>query len=90
MKVREPLRVESDWIQCHDITYRSLADAVMDVGPAPCTRYECDRIAECKRDKVECFAFRISLKLGVRGLREDDHNSEQNSSNDQDPDRFRS
>tara|TARA_E500000178_G_scaffold318940_2_gene340767 strand:- start:1143 stop:1394 length:252 start_codon:yes stop_codon:yes gene_type:complete len=64
MKVREPLRVESDWIQCHDITYRSLADAVMDVGPAPCTRYECDRIAECKRDKVECFAFRIWVNNG--------------------------
>ena len=38
--------------------YSKFADAINDVGPAPCTFHNCEHQAHCKEKEVECFAFR--------------------------------
>ncbi len=61
---REPLRVDPAYYHSFNSNYSKFADAVMDVGPAPCTRYDCPRQKKCAEEAVECFAFRIWVNNG--------------------------
>jgi hypothetical protein len=62
--MREPLRVDEAYYISHDSDYSKFADAVMDVGPSPCVRYDCPMFNECKTEEKECFAFRIWVNNG--------------------------
>ena len=62
--MREPLRVDPAYYISHDSDYSKFADAVMDVGPSPCVRYDCPMFNECKTEEKECFAFRIWVNNG--------------------------
>ena len=42
-----------------------LADAVMDVGPSPCTKFNCPNVEKCKTESVECKAFRFWVNNGA-------------------------
>ena len=68
--MREPLRVDEAYYINHNTDYSKFADAVMDVGPAPCTFHNCPKINECKTEEKECFAFRIWVNKGENYLTE--------------------
>ena len=53
--MREPMRVDEAYYINHNTDYSKFADAVMDVGPAPCTFHNCPKINECKTEEKECF-----------------------------------
>jgi len=61
---REPLRVDPAYYHSFNSNYSKFADAVMDVGPSPCVRYDCPRQSKCAEEAVECFAFRIWVNNG--------------------------
>ena len=42
-----------------------LADAVMDVGPSPCMKFNCPNVEKCKTESVECKAFRFWVNNGA-------------------------
>lgn len=44
--------------------YSALADAIMDVGPSPCMKFDCSRVDACAKEKVECKAFRYWVNNG--------------------------
>ena len=44
--------------------YSKFADAVMDVGPSPCVKFNCPRFKQCAEEKVECKAFRFWVNNG--------------------------
>jgi hypothetical protein len=41
--MRDTLRVDESYYINHNTDYSAFADAVMDVGPAPCTQFDCPR-----------------------------------------------
>ena len=55
-------------IPTHDLS--KFADAINDVGPAPCTFHNCEMIEECKTNSTECFAFRAWVNNGEKYLTE--------------------
>ena len=62
--MREPLRVDEAYYINHNTDYSAFADAVMDVGPAPCQKFDCPRQSQCAEEKVECKAFRFWVNNG--------------------------
>ena len=68
--MRDPLRVDPAYYISTQNDYSKFADAVMDVGPAPCVRYDCPMFNECKTEEKECFAFRIWVNKGENYLTE--------------------
>ena len=63
--MRNPLRIEPTYYDSLSMgKYSKFKDAVMDVGPSPCVRYDCSRFQKCADEKVECFAFRIWVNNG--------------------------
>ena len=50
--------------------YSKFADAINDVGPAPCTFHNCEHQVHCKEKQVECFAFRAWVNNGEKYLTE--------------------
>ena len=63
--MRDPLRVDDAYYISHQTDYSAFADAVMDVGPAPCTKFDCPRQQQCAEESVECKAFRYWVNEGV-------------------------
>ena len=63
--MRDPLRVDDAYYISHQTDYSAFADAVMDVGPAPCTKFDCPRQEQCAEESVECKAFRYWVNEGV-------------------------
>jgi hypothetical protein len=53
-------------IATHDLS--KFAEAINDVGPAPCTFHNCERYNKCKIEEVECFAFRAWVNNGEKYL----------------------
>ena len=53
-------------IATHDLS--KFAEAINDVGPAPCTFHNCERIKQCANEEVECFAFRAWVNNGEKYL----------------------
>ena len=52
--MRNPLRIEPTYYDSLSMgKYSKFADAVMDVGPSPCVRYNCPRFQKCADEKVE-------------------------------------
>ena len=45
--------------------FSALADAIMDVGPSPCMKFDCERKSKCAEEGVECKAFRYWVNEGV-------------------------
>lgn len=64
MKTRDPLQVDQAYYHNFDSSYSKFADAVMDVGPSPCVKFDCPRIKQCAEEKVECKAFRFWVNNG--------------------------
>ena len=62
--MRDTLKVDPAYYISHNTDYSAFADAVMDVGPSPCVRYDCPMFNECKTEEKECFAFRIWVNNG--------------------------
>ena len=48
------IQVDPAYYHMPDPNYSKFADAVMDVGPSPCQKFNCSRQEECKLQKVEC------------------------------------
>jgi hypothetical protein len=63
--MRDPLRVDDAYYISHQTDYSAFADAVMDVGPAPCTKFDCPRQQQCAEESVECKAFRYWVNEGT-------------------------
>ena len=61
---REPLRVDEAYYINHNTDYSAFADAVMDVGPSPCEKFDCPRQKQCAEEFVECKAFRVWTNQG--------------------------
>lgn len=61
---REPLRVDIAYYENHDPNYSAFADAITDVGPSPCEKYECSNRQFCAEQAVECKAFRVWTNEG--------------------------
>lgn len=47
------------------MNYLKFASALTDVGPAPCTKYDCDKIAKCASEVTDCKAFRYWVNNGT-------------------------
>ena len=62
--MRDTLKVDDAYYISHQTDYSAFADAVMDVGPAPCTKFDCPRQKECAEEAVECKAFRFWTNNG--------------------------
>ena len=63
--MRNPLTIEPTYYDFLSAgKYSKFKDAVMDVGPSPCVRYNCSRFTKCAEEAVECFAFRIWVNNG--------------------------
>jgi len=62
--MRDTLKVDEAYYISHQTDYSKFADAVMDVGPSPCVRYNCPMVNECATEEKECFAFRIWVNNG--------------------------
>jgi hypothetical protein len=62
--MREPLQVDQAYYHNYDASYSKFADAVMDVGPSPCVKFNCTRFKQCAEEKVECKAFRFWVNNG--------------------------
>lgn len=45
-------------------SFSALADAIMDVGPSPCMKFDCERKSKCAEEGVECKAFRYWVNNG--------------------------
>lgn len=64
----EPLKIDNDYYWGTMSTKSSLsklADAIMDVGPSPCMKFECERKDLCSEEGVECKAFRFWVNNGA-------------------------
>jgi len=61
---RELFRVDQAYYENHDPNYSAFADAITDVGPAPCEKFECSNRDFCAAQKVECKAFRVWTNEG--------------------------
>jgi hypothetical protein len=64
MKTRDPLRVDESYYINNDPNYSAFADAITDVGPAPCQKFECSNRDVCAAKMVECKAFRVWTNEG--------------------------
>ena len=62
--MREPLQVDQAYYHNYDASYSKFADAVMDVGPSPCVKFNCPRFKQCAEEKAECKAFRFWVNNG--------------------------
>ena len=62
--MREPLRVDEQYYINHNTDYSAFADAVMDVGPSPCEKFNCPKQSHCAELGVECKAFRVWTNNG--------------------------
>ena len=62
--MRDTLKVDEAYYISHNTDYSAFADAVMDVGPSPCTKFDCPRQSQCAEEKVECKAFRFWVNNG--------------------------
>ncbi len=62
--MRDTLRVDEAYYINHNTDYSAFADAVMDVGPSPCQKFDCPRQSQCAEEKVECKAFRYWVNNG--------------------------
>jgi hypothetical protein len=61
---REPLRVDIAYYENHDPHYSAFADAITDVGPSPCEKFDCSNKDFCAIQRVECKAFRVWTNEG--------------------------
>jgi len=52
------------WGTMSDGAYNKFADAVQDVGPSPCKKFDCPRQSLCATEGVECKAFRFWVNNG--------------------------
>ena len=57
-------QVDPAYYISHTTDYTSFADAIQNVGPGPCTVFDCPRQQQCKEEKVECKAFRYWVNNG--------------------------
>ena len=64
MRTRDPLRVDESYYINHDPHYSAFADAITDVGPAPCQKFNCSNRKICAEQTVECKAFRVWTNEG--------------------------
>jgi len=62
--MRDTLKVDEAHYISHNTDYSAFADAVMDVGPSPCTKFDCPRQSQCAEEEVECKAFRFWVNNG--------------------------
>ncbi len=60
----EPLRVDEQYYINHNTDYNAFADAIRDVGPSPCEKFQCDKRDHCAKLAVECKAFRVWTNEG--------------------------
>jgi hypothetical protein len=61
---REPLRVDQGYYEYNEPNYSAFADAITDVGPSPCEKYDCSNRDICAAQAVECKAFRVWTNEG--------------------------
>ena len=64
MRTRDPLKVDESYYINHDPHYSAFADAITDVGPAPCQKFNCSNRKICAEQAVECKAFRVWTNEG--------------------------
>ena len=64
MRTRDPLKVDESYYINHDPHYSAFADAITDVGPAPCQKFDCSNRKICAEQAVECKAFRVWTNEG--------------------------
>lgn len=62
--MRDTLKVDDAYYISHQTDYSAFADAVMDVGPSPCQKFDCPRQSQCAEEEVECKAFRFWVNNG--------------------------
>ena len=62
--MRDTLKVDPAYYISHNTDYSAFADAVMDVGPSPCQKFDRPRQSACAEEKVECKAFRYWVNNG--------------------------
>jgi len=60
----EPLRIDPSYYQSYSDSTSLLADAIQEVGPSPCQKFNCDKWSQCASEKVECKAFRVWTNMG--------------------------
>jgi hypothetical protein len=58
------LQIDENHFTNTDEAYRPLLDAFQDVGPSPCTNFDCPRQESCSSEKVDCKAFRFWVNNG--------------------------
>lgn len=64
----EPLKIDEQFYWGTMNTGSSLsklAEAIIDVGPSPCMKFNCERVDACKEEGVECKAFRFWVNNGA-------------------------
>jgi hypothetical protein len=63
----EPLKIDEQfyWGSMNTSPMSKLADAIMEVGPSPCMKFECERKDLCATEGVECKAFRFWVNNGA-------------------------
>jgi hypothetical protein len=54
MRTRDPLRVDEAYYVNNDPNYSAFADAITDVGPSPCEKFECSNREICAAQAIEC------------------------------------
>ena len=59
--MRDPLKVDEAYYYgtMNTSPLTKLAEAMIDVGPSPCTKFDCPRQSACAEERVECKAFRF-------------------------------
>lgn len=65
------IEIDQHYYTNTDHAYKPLMDAFQDVGPAPCTVYNCPRQSACAEEKVDCKSFRFWVnngKMNEKGL----------------------
>ena len=60
----ETLRVDMDYHWGGPNEYSKFADAIAEVGPSPCMKFNCERKTACAEEGVECKAFRFWVNNG--------------------------
>ena len=66
----QPIQIDETYYTNYDDCYKPLADAFQQVGPAPCTVFDCPRYNACKEEEVDCKAFRFWVNNGKMETKE--------------------